>query len=72
MKEAAISIIIIGLILTIFTAFKFFTKEKVVDIGEVHITRNKPHSLFWSPLLGIAVMGIGGVFFLLDAKGRKI
>ena len=61
MKKAGILIIILGLALTIFTAFTVFTKEKVVDIGEVEITRNKPHHLNWSPLIGIAVMGIGGV-----------
>ena len=61
MKTAGIIIILIGLGLTIFTAFTFFTKEKVVDIGKIEITRNKPHDLNWSPLIGIAVMGIGGV-----------
>jgi hypothetical protein len=61
MKKVGIIIIILGLLLTIFTAFTFFTREKVVDIGEVHITANKKHNLRWSPLIGIAVMAIGGV-----------
>jgi len=61
MKKAGIIILILGLVLTIFTAFTLFTKEKVLDIGQVEITRKKPHNLSWSPLIGIAVMGIGGV-----------
>jgi hypothetical protein len=61
MKKVGIVIIILGLLLTIFTAATFFTREKVVDIGEVHITANKKHNLRWSPLIGIAVMGIGAV-----------
>jgi hypothetical protein len=61
MKKAGIVIIILGLLLTIFTAATFFTREKVVDIGEVHITANKKHNLRWSPLIGIAIMGIGAV-----------
>ena len=61
MKKVGIILIIVGLVLTIFTAITVFTKEKVVDIGDVKITRNKPHHLKWSPLVGIAVMGIGGV-----------
>lgn len=61
MKIAGIIIIIVGLVLTIFTATTYFTKEKVVDIGKIEITRNKPHSLKWSPLIGIAVMAVGGV-----------
>ena len=61
MKNIGILIIIIGLGLTIFTAFTFFTSEKVVDLGKVEITRNEQHRLNWSPLIGIVIMGIGGV-----------
>jgi hypothetical protein len=61
MKTAGILIIILGFALTIFTAFTFFTKEKVVDIGKIEISRDKPHDLKWSPLIGIAVIGVGGI-----------
>jgi len=61
MKIAGIIILIVGLALTIFTATTFFTKEKVVDLGKIEISRNKPHNLKWSPLIGIAVMAVGGV-----------
>ena len=56
------------MVLTIFTAFTFFTREKVVDIGTLKITANKPHHLNWSPLVGVAVMGLGGVLFLIAPK----
>jgi hypothetical protein len=68
MKKVALFIILIGLALTIFTAFTFFTREKVAKIGDVQITRDKPHSLNWSPLLGIAVIGAGGILYLVSAK----
>ncbi len=68
MKKAGIFIIVIGLILTIFTAITFFTREKVVDIGSLKITANKPHHLSWSPLIGIAVMGVGGVVVFMSPK----
>ncbi|MGB8490193.1 MAG: hypothetical protein WCE64_03985 [Bacteroidales bacterium] len=68
MKKTGIIIIIIGLLLTIFTAITFFTREKVVDIGSVAITANKRHNLKWSPLVGVAVMGVGGVVLLLSSK----
>jgi hypothetical protein len=70
MKTAGILIIILGLGLTIFTAFTFFTKEKVVDIGKLEISRDKPHNLNWSPLIGIAVMGIGGVLLWQSYKKK--
>ncbi len=68
MKKSGIFVLILGLVLTIFTAVTFFTKEKVVDIGDVKIMRNKPHHLSWSPLIGIAVMGVGGVMVWLSPK----
>jgi hypothetical protein len=68
MKKAGIVIIVFGLLLTIITAFTFFTKEKVVDFGKVEITANKRHTLNWSPLVGVLIMGIGGVVLLVSSK----
>jgi hypothetical protein len=68
MKKVGIIILLIGLGLTIFTTLTVFTKEKIVDIGKVEITRNKPHRVKWSPLIGIAIMGIGGVVLWQASK----
>jgi uncharacterized membrane protein len=68
MKKAGLVIIVIGLILTIVTAFTFFTREKVADLGDVHISMNKAHNLQWSPLVGIAVMAVGAVIVLVPTK----
>jgi LPXTG-motif cell wall-anchored protein len=68
MKTTGIIIIIFGFILTIFTLFTFFTKEKVVDIGKIEITREKPHHISWSPLIGVAVIGIGGLVLWRSSK----
>ncbi|PKP34114.1 MAG: hypothetical protein CVU00_08275 [Bacteroidetes bacterium HGW-Bacteroidetes-17] len=68
MRKIAIIIILIGLGLTIFTAITFFTKEKIVDIGELEITTNKPHHINWSPFVGLAVMAVGGLVFWQSSK----
>lgn len=68
MKKAGIVILILGLLLTIFTTFSYFTREKVVDIGKVEITANKKHRVAWSPLIGLGVIGLGGVVFLMASK----
>ncbi len=70
MKKAGIVIVILGLILTIITAVTFFTKERVAKIGDINIMANKRHHLNWSPLIGIAVMGIGGVVYLMSPKKK--
>jgi hypothetical protein len=61
MKKVGFVIMLIGLLLTIFTTVTFLSRERVAKIGDVNITANKRHNLKWSPLVGIAVMAIGGV-----------
>ena len=68
MKKLGFVILIIGVLITIFTGFKFVTREKVVDMGEIQISRNKKHSLAWSPLIGVGVMVIGGGIILFGEK----
>ena len=69
MKATGIVLLILGLGLTIFTSVKLFTREKVVDIGKLEITRDKPNYLSWSPVIGVVVMAVGGV--LIWQGGRK-
>lgn len=71
MKATGIILIIIGLVLTVFTAITFFTKEKVVDLGKVEINRDEPHRVSWSPIIGIVVMGVGGLVFW-SASRKKL
>jgi uncharacterized membrane protein YidH (DUF202 family) len=68
MKKTGIVIIIIGLIFTIITGFKYFTREKVMDIGSLKITTSQPHRINWSPYLGVGIMIAGGVIFLVGNK----
>lgn len=68
MKYTAIILFIIGLLLTIYTSFNLVTREKVVDIGEIEITADKNNYVAWSPILGIALMALGGGIFLFGTK----
>ena len=68
MKRTGFIIIFIGLFFTAFSAFKFFTKEKVVDLGSIEISRDKPHYLSWSPMIGLVLIGIGGVVLWQGSK----
>ena len=68
MKKPGIIILILGLLLTIFTTVTYFTREKVVDLGDIEINANKRHHITWSPLIGIAVMAVGGVMLLVPFK----
>ncbi len=61
MKQAGIMLIVIGFVLSIYTTFSFFTRDKVLDLGRVEITKDKEHSLSWSPAVGIILLGLGGI-----------
>lgn len=68
MKKTGIVLIVIGILLTVFTTFGFFTKKKVVDIGRLEITKNEPHRVNWSPYVGVAIIVAGGALFFFGLK----
>ncbi len=68
MKTAGIIILIVGLLMTLYTGFTYVTKEKVVDIGDLEITKDKDHTVNWQPYTGIGVMVIGGALLVLNRK----
>ncbi len=70
MKIAGVLIMIVGLGLTVFTAFSYFTREKLFEAGTVELTRSQPNYSSWSPFIGMAVMVIGG-FLILQARKKQ-
>ena len=68
MKKAGIVILILGLIMTFYTGFSYITKEKVVDLGELEITKDNRHNVYWQPYVGIGAMVIGGAVLILGRK----
>jgi Na+-transporting NADH:ubiquinone oxidoreductase subunit NqrF len=71
MKKTGIALMILGLILTVFTAVTVFTRERIMDMGDLKISVNKPHHLNWSPMIGVSIIICGGiVFFLTPARQR--
>jgi hypothetical protein len=71
MKTAGIIILIVGLLMTLYTGFTYVTKEKVVDLGELEITKDNQHTVHWQPYFGIGMMVIGGVVLILDRKKSR-
>jgi hypothetical protein len=68
MKKTGLIILAIGLLLTAYTGFNFVTREKVVDIGNIQITKDKDHDIAWSPIIGVVVMVVGGGIYLMGKK----
>lgn len=68
MKTAGSIILILGLLMTLYTGFSYITKEKVVDLGPVEITRDDEHSVNWQPYVGVGLMVIGGAALVFGKK----
>lgn len=68
MKTVGIIILIVGLFMTIYSGFTYVAKEKVVDLGELEITKDNQHTINWQPYVGIGAMVIGGVVLILGRK----
>lgn len=68
MKKAGLILLVAGLLITIFTTVNFVTEEKVIEIGEIEVTRDKKNNLDWSPLVGVVVIVAGGLVYFLGKK----
>jgi hypothetical protein len=67
MKSAAIVLIVIGIVIVIWGAFGFQTRDKVLDVGPIHATKETRHTVPYGPLAG-AIIAVGGVALLVKGK----
>ncbi|MBP6334624.1 MAG: hypothetical protein KA444_04055 [Bacteroidia bacterium] len=68
-KGTGIVLVIIGILMMVYTGFNIVTKEKVVDIGPVEISKTKKTPVNWPPVLG-ALFLIGGVAIIATSKSK--
>ncbi len=69
MKNLGIVLLAIGLIMTLFTGFNLVTRKKVVDIGDVQISRDEKTPIYWSPIVG-GVVAVAGLLILVTGKKK--
>jgi hypothetical protein len=60
-------LVVLGLFGLAWGGFTYTTREKIVDIGPIHATREKTHDVPLPPILGGAAL-IGGVLLLLAGR----
>lgn len=68
MKKIGLVILLVGILLAVVTGISYVTKEKVIDIGEIQVSRDKDHDVAWSPLLGLGLIVVGGVMYGVGVK----
>jgi len=62
-KALGVILIALGLLGLAWGGFTYTTREKVVDIGPIHATRDETHRVPMPPLFG-AIALIGGIVLL--------
>jgi hypothetical protein len=66
-KTLGIILIGLGLFALAWGGFTYTTREKVVDIGPIHATREETHNVPVTPIAG-AIAVIGGIVLLVASK----
>jgi hypothetical protein len=66
-KTPAVVLIVIGIAIVIWGVFGFTTREKVVDIGPIHASKETHHDVPYGTLAGGAIV-LGGVLLLAKSK----
>ena len=67
-KTLGVILIVVGLFGLAWGGFTYTTREKVIDIGPIHATRDETHNIPLPPIAG-AIALLGGVALLV--VGRK-
>jgi hypothetical protein len=67
-KSIGAVIFIVGFIFMLYTGLGFITKEKVFEVGEFQVTKNKENSFSGSPLIGLGAMVLGGIIFVSGSR----
>ena len=67
MKVLGAVLIVVGLAALIWGGFTYTTQEKVIDVGPIHATREKSHSIPLPPIAGGLAI-VGGIAVLATQK----
>ena len=67
MKAAGIVLIVVGIAIVVWGAFGFKTREKVLDVGPIHATKETEHHVPYGPVAG-AIIALGGVALIVKGK----
>jgi len=66
-KGIGILLIVIGVLCLGWGTLTYTTKEKVIDIGPIHATRDEKHNVLLPPIAGAAAL-VAGIVVLVAGK----
>lgn len=65
---AAVLLMAAGVIALAYQGITYTTRGKTVDVGPIHVTTEKQHTIPIAPLAGALVLASGVVLLLTDSK----
>jgi hypothetical protein len=68
---AGVLLILLGVVALAYQGITYRSQDTVLDIGPLHATAEREHTLPLSPLLGIAAVA-GGVILLVVGARQKV
>jgi hypothetical protein len=68
-KTFGMILIALGLIGLAWGGFTYTTREKVVDIGPIHATRDETHNVPLPPIAGALAL-VGGIVLMVTANKK--
>jgi len=63
-------LVVLGIFALGYQGFTYFTHDTVAQVGSVQVTREQPHTVWLSPVLGITALVVGGLLIVLGRKER--
>jgi len=67
MKAIGVLLIIVGVLALGYQGFSYVTRDKVVDIGPVEVTKEKTKTVYFRPILG-AVALVAGIALVVTGS----
>ena len=67
MKTPAIILIVVGIVIVVWGAYGFRTRDTVLNVGPIHATKDTTHNVPYGSLAG-ALLVIGGVVLLVKSR----
>jgi uncharacterized membrane protein len=66
-KTGGFILIVVGLVIIVWGAFGFKTRDKVLDVGPIHATKTTEHNIPYAPIAGGLVL-LGGVAMVVAGR----
>jgi hypothetical protein len=65
-------LILFGVVALAFQGFTFFTTDRVVDAGPFKVDVQRPHTIVFHPVVGLAALAGGAVLVIAGSRTRAV